>query len=336
MVPFAGWDMPIQYRSVKEEINAIRTAVGVFDVSHMGEFFAEGPEAVKFVDYLLTNDLAGAETKKAIYSPLCNEQGKMIDDLIAYKLSENKVLICVNAANIEKDWSWFEAHAKNFDCDLTNKSDDFSLLAIQGPKSYPVLKEILGDNFEDVEYYSAYEFNNLIVARTGYTGEDGFEVFGSHSEIKSLWQNLLEKNVAPCGLGARDVLRLEVCYPLYGHELNEELTPLDCGLKWTVKSQKTSFICKEALESYETSYRLLKLSLEKGIPREGYVVENEGEEPIGEVTSGTMSPTFGGGIALARIQKNKYKKGDKVFINIRNKKYEAQVHTKPFVSGGHK
>jgi aminomethyltransferase len=336
MVPFAGWNMPIQYNSVKEEIIAVRNDVGVFDVSHMGEFFVEGRDAVKFVDYLLTCDFAGVEIKKAVYSPLCNDQGKMLDDLIAYKLSDEKILICVNAGNIEQDFKWFESHKNNFDCTLINKSEDMSLLAVQGPNTFKVLKEYFKDELGDIDYYSVANFGEFIIARTGYTGEDGFEVFSSHDQIKKLWKFLIDKGVRPCGLGARDVLRLEVCFPLYGHELNQDLTPLDCGMKWTVKMNKEDFICKSALENYEPKFRILKLQLDKGIPREGYLVELEDETPLGEITSGTMSPTIGKGIALARIQKNKYKKGDKVFIIIRNKKYEAQVVTKPFVTGGHK
>ncbi len=336
MVPFAGWDMPIQYTSVKDEIFAVRNNVGVFDVSHMGEFFVEGKDAIKFVDYMLTNDFTGAEIGKAVYSPLCNEAGKMLDDLIAYKLEEEKILICVNASNIEKDFEWFKSKISNFNCTIRNESDNFSLLAVQGPKSFEVLKKFFGNNFADCEYYSALEFSEFIFARTGYTGEDGFEIFGNHEKIVELWRFLVDNQVVPCGLGARDVLRLEVCYPLYGHELTEELSPLDCGLKWTIKSDKENFICKDALSNYQPKFNLLKLQLEKGIPREGYPVETEEELVIGEITSGTMSPTISKGIALARIEKNKYKKGDKLFVNIRNKKYEAEVISKPFVSGGHK
>ena len=340
MAPFAGFDMPIQYTSVKEEVLAVRNSCGVFDVSHMGEFFVEGPDAIKFVDFLITNDFKNAEMLKAVYSPLCREDGTVIDDLIAYKLAENKILICVNAANIEKDWNWISSKVSNFNCKLTNRSDDFSLLAVQGPKSESIFKELNLIDAAAFPYYSIleskYEGENVIIARTGYTGEDGFEVFAGHSTIKKLWKNLLAKGVVPCGLASRDVLRLEVCYPLYGHELNDSITPLDAALSWTVKLNKESFIGKSSLLDYKPRFQLVKLSLEKGIPREGYNVLNEAKEVIGKVTSGTMSVVTGKGIAFALVEKAKMPENKKYLINIRNTDYEATSHAKAFVTGGHK
>jgi aminomethyltransferase len=340
MAPFAGYDMPLQYNSVKDESKAVRDSAGVFDVSHMGEFFAEGADAVKFVDYLLTNDFAKAEVGKAVYSPLCREDATIIDDLIAYKLSDKKVLICVNASNIEKDYSWFEKHAPQFDCKLSNQSEDFSLLALQGPKSEEILRALEIFPSEDFTYYSAREVQSpvgpLILARTGYTGEDGFEIFGNHDAIGSVWSQLMEKEVVPCGLAARDVLRLEVGYPLYGHELSDDWTPFDAGLKWTVKMDKENFIGKEFLSTYKPKYRLAKLSLEKGIPREGYEVLNSTGEKIGWVTSGTMSVATGKGIGLALVEKEKFPE-DKLFkIKVRANELDANYHTKAFVAGGHK
>ena len=341
LVPFAGWDMPVQYSSVKEEVLAVRNSVGVFDVSHMGEFFVEGPDAIKFVDYVLTNDFANADLNKAVYSPLCRENGTVIDDLIAYKLAEEKILICVNAANIEKDFEWLKLQVSNFNCELTDHSSEYSLLAVQGPQSVSVLKE-LGIIIEDNQfpYYSANEINvdgvHYIIARTGYTGEDGFELFCKNSDIEQLWSKLMSQNVIPCGLAARDVLRMEVGYPLYGHEIYDEVTPLDSGLKWTVKMDKPSFIGKEALVNYAPKLRLAKLILDKGIPREGYLVENEEGETVGKVLSGTMSVVLGKGIAICHVEKEKFPDNKKFFINIRNKKYEATYTAKAFVSGGHK
>lgn len=341
MVDFAGWQMPIQYRNLKDEVIAIREKIGVFDVSHMGEFFIKGPEAVDFADYMVTNEIKGAQVGKAIYSPLCRENGTVIDDLIMYKISEDFVLVCVNAANIDKDYSWFEKYAPQFNVKLENKSADYSLLAVQGPKSYSILKKLESTkNIEDLEYYSVQKVNDdeipVIYARTGYTGEDGFEIFGPHTFIQKLWKELISHNVEPCGLGARDVLRLEVCYPLYGHELNDELTPLDSALKWTVKASKERFIGKEALLTYEPQYRLIKLIADKGIPREGYPVFNEQDQQIGVITSGTMSVGLKKGIALARVKKDLFTEGSTLFIEIRNKKYAAQYTKKSFVSGGHK
>lgn len=340
MAPFAGFDMPLQYTSVKDEIIAVRENVGVFDVSHMGEFFVEGEDAVKFVDYMLTNDFAGAEIAKAVYSPLCRENGTIIDDLIAYKLETNRILICVNAANIEKDYSWFEAHVEKFNCSLSNHSNNYQLLALQGPKSETILRKCGVYPEGDFVYYSAKEFESslgtVILARTGYTGEDGFEIFGSLELIQTLWKKFMELGVTPCGLAARDVLRLEVAYPLYGHELSDNWTPLDAALSWTVKMEKPAFIGKEFLADYKPQYRLIKLSLDKGIPREGFEVLNGNDEVIGKITSGTMSVTLGKGVGLALVEKEKFPK-DKVFkIQVRKNTMNAEFHSKAFVTGGHK
>lgn len=341
IVDFAGWEMPIQYKNLKEEVTAVREKVGVFDVSHMGEFFIEGPQSIDFIDFMVTNDIKSAEMKKAIYSPLCREDGTVIDDLIVYKLEENKLMICVNASNIEKDFTWLNSHVSKFDCKLTDRSSEFSLLALQGPDTIKTLKSVeLGFTFEDIPYYSIQVGQDtetpVLLARTGYTGEDGFEIFGPHAYIKALWSKLMTAGVTPCGLGSRDVLRLEVCYPLYGHELIDDITPLDAGLKWTVKLEKSDFIGKAALASYQPKFRLLKLVLEKGIPREGYNVEKLDGTKIGEITSGTMSVILKKGIALARIDKNLYSADDEIVVDIRGKKYKTIVNKKPFVSGGHK
>jgi aminomethyltransferase len=339
IVPFAGWEMPVQYTSVKDEALAVRNSVGVFDVSHMGEFFIEGKDAEAFADYLVTNDILNAPTGKAIYSPLCRENGTVVDDLIVYKIAPGRVMICVNASNIEKDFDWMKTKKTGFDCSFTNLSHVFSLLALQGPKAFETLKSFVNE-LPDLEYYSVFETSigshPIILARTGYTGEDGFEIFGHHQTIKDLWKNLMAVGVTPCGLAARDVLRLEVCYPLYGHELNDEVNPYDAGLAWTVKSQKTKFIGKDTLASKPAKYKLVKLILEKGIPREGYAVLNAKNEVIGQVTSGTMSVVVNKGICLARIQIDKAPSDEVFSIDIRNKAYPAQLVKKPFVTGGHK
>jgi aminomethyltransferase len=339
IVPFAGWDMPVQYTSVKDEVLAVRTKVGVFDVSHMGEFFVEGQDAEKFVDHLVTNDILLAPIGKAIYSPLCRENGTVIDDLIVYKLAPGRVMICVNASNIEKDFTWMKSKHQGYDCSLTNLSSIFSLLALQGPESFKILKSII-PQLPDLEYYSVFESAGgqqpIIIARTGYTGEDGFEIFGHHQTIKDMWKKLMELGVTPCGLAARDVLRLEVCYPLYGHELNDDLNPFDAGLGWTVKLNKINFIGIQELNKKTSKHKLVKLLLDKGIPREGYPVVNSLGEKIGEVTSGTMSVVLNKGVCLARIEIDKVPKDEVFSIDIRNKLYPAQILKKPFVTGGHK
>ncbi len=339
IVDFAGWDMPVQYTSVKEEALAVRLGAGVFDVSHMGEFFVEGPDAETFVDHLVTNNISEAPIGKAIYSPLCRENGTVIDDLIVYKIAPARILICVNASNIDKDFSWMNSQVKNFKVKLTNFSTDYSLLALQGPKSEVILKSIIS-TLPDLEYYSVAEAQwqdqAYILARTGYTGEDGYEIFGTHQLIAQLWDELLNKGVTPCGLAARDVLRLEVGYPLYGHELNDEITPLDAALAWTVKLNKKSFIGLEALKNYQPRYKTVKFILEKGIPREGYPVHNEAGEEIGTVTSGTMSVVLNKGVAMARVKLDKFDSKQNFFIEIRQNLYNATYTTKAFVQGGHK
>lgn len=340
MAPFAGFDMPLQYSSVKEEVLAVREHAGVFDVSHMGEFFVTGPDAIAFVDHIVTNDFKNAEMLKAVYSPLCREDGTVIDDLIAYKLEADRVLICVNASNIKKDWDWISSKTQSFNCELANRSDDYSLLAIQGPKAELILRDFGIKLPQDFPYYSiletTHEGEEIIVARTGYTGEDGFEVFSSHRYAQHLWDKMIFNGVKPCGLAARDVLRVEVCYPLYGHEINDEVTPLDAGLGWTVKLAKADFIGKAALVAYKPKFQLVKLSLDRGIPREGYEVLNAEGQKIGTVTSGTMSVVTGKGVALALIEKAKAPADKKYLINIRNTNYEANFHAKAFVTGGHK
>lgn len=339
IVDFAGWDMPVQYTSVKEEVLAVRQGAGVFDVSHMGEFFVEGPEAETFVDHLVTNNIIEAPIGKAIYSPLCRENGTVIDDLIVYKLAPARILICVNASNIDKDFNWIKSQVKNFNVKLTNQSADYSLLALQGPKSESVLKSII-QSLPELEYYSVapsqWQDQPYILARTGYTGEDGYEIFGNHQMISKLWDELMKQGVTPCGLAARDVLRLEVGYPLYGHELNDEITPLDAALAWTVKLNKKSFIGLEALKDYKPRFKTVKFILDKGIPREGYPVLNEAGEEIGAVTSGTMSVVLNKGVAMARVKLDKFNSQQNFFIGIRQNTYTATYTTKAFVQGGHK
>lgn len=342
LVNFAGFEMPIHYKSLKEEVIAVRNGCGVFDVSHMGEFFVTGNEAHKFVDYIMTNDFLSSPEGKAVYSPMCDDKGMMLDDLIAYKLSKNEAMICVNASNIDKDFNWMKSHITGFDANIDDQSDSFSLLAIQGPKSESVLNSIY-DSFgvPQMEYYGVKEIKHndgrVIIARTGYTGEDGFEVFGQHDFIIDLWEKLISsKGVSPCGLGARDVLRLEVAYPLYGHELDDTVTPLDCGLKWCTKLEAGDFIGKEALQNYQPRFQTVKLVMLKGIARENYKVLDQDQKEIGYITSGTMSVSNSQGIALARINKEKVNTTTDFYVNIRNKNYKATRVMKAFVVGGHK
>ena len=331
LLPFAGFHMPLTYSSVKEEVMAVRHHAGLFDIGHMGEFIVEGDEAVPFVDTLITNDFAGIQKNKAVYSPLCRHDGTIIDDLIAYKLSSHKVLLCVNGANREKDFSWILEHKKNFDCRVSDRSNDYSLLALQGPESKEILQSL--DYPLPPSPFSTETMEEVIIARTGYTGEDGLEIFCSHDRAEKLWISLMEKKVLPCGLAARDILRLEACYPLYGHELNDRTTPLDVGLKWTVKFHKKDFIGKTALSSLSPRLRSVRLSIPKGIPRQNQPVLDESGRTIGLVTSGNMSMTLGRGIALASIEGKLFPSNKKFFIKIREKETPAVFHEKPFLKG---
>jgi len=342
MVDFAGWEMPIQYQNLREEVLATRESGGVFDVSHMGEVLITGEEVLEFMDYLLPCKIKTVDNFKAVYTPLLRDNGTIIDDLIIYRLSGNQVFICINASNIEKDVKWIKSKANQFDVEVEDVSSMYSLIALQGPDSYKNLTSIAATKeLKDIPYYSIQKFEDhqhtpTLIARTGYTGEDGFEIFGSHLFIQSLWSELMNLGVKPCGLGARDVLRLEVGYPLYGNELTDEVTPLESGLKWTLDLNKEDFIGKNALNESQPKSILIKLILDKGIPRAGYDVYNQNGVKLGQVTSGSMSVMLGKGVAIARVDKDNYNKDDELYIEIRNKKYQATKTTKAFYSGGHK
>ena len=336
MAPFAGFEMPIQYASVKEEVMAVRRRVGIFDVSHMGEFLVEGKDAVSFVDFLLCNNFAGTPVNCALYSPLCRENGTVIDDLIAYKLSSQRVLICVNACNIQKDWEWISSRKGDYSVALSDVSGRLSMVALQGPDAENILKRcrILGEG-RNIPYYGVFEESpSLILSRTGYTGEDGFEIFADHETVKKLWHDFCGEGAIPCGLASRDVLRLEAAYPLYGNELTDEMTPLDAGLKWTVCLDSGPFVGKEALSDHTPLFRQIKLTLPKGIPREHYPILDEKGNVMGEVTSGTLSVVLNRGIALGRIKRGLT--AEEFYVEIRGRPYRAEYVKKPFVRGGHK
>ncbi len=334
---FAGFYMPIHYGDIKAEVQTVREHAGVFDISHMGQFIIHGKEAVEFVDYIITNEFYSAPIYKAVYSPICREDGTTLDDLIAYKLDEQKVLLCVNAINIQKDWNWINSHIKEFNCIIKNVSDKYSLIAIQGPNSKNILKElsVIEKGFQIKKFYSKeinYSNEKIILARTGYTGEDGFEIFCSHKIAENLWKLFINNKIPPCGLAARDILRLEACYPLYGNEITDKWTPIDAGLKWTVKIKKKKFIGKSSLEHYKPIYKLVNLSLDKGIPRQGYDVCDKEKRVVGKVTSGTMSILLKKGICMALIENSKiHQESCQFTISIRNKYFNANKHLKSFI-----
>lgn len=339
MVDFAGFHMPVQYKGIIEEVLAVRNNVGMFDVSHMGEIFVNGKDSTKFVDFLITNDFANLNAGQIVYSAMCNENGGFVDDLLAYKISENQAMLVVNASNIDKDFNWMLDIAEKFDVKLENKSDEYSLIAVQGPKAQEKLQKLTDLNLENIEYYS-FEFGKIngieaILSRTGYTGEDGFEIYSTDGQgIVKLWQKLLEMGVEPAGLGARDTLRLEASLLLYGNDMDETVTPLEAGIKWAVKFNK-DFMGKSALEKQleiGIKRRLKGFVLaDKRIARHGYKVFKDGKE-IGYVTSGTFSPTLNKSIGMAMLA-DEIKRGDIVEIEIRNKLVNAEIVKMPFYRG---
>jgi len=339
MVEFAGFEMPVQYQGVLEEHAAVRENVGMFDVSHMGEITLEGPRALETAQRLVTNDLSKCKDGQAQYSALCNENGGVIDDVIVYRFSPDRLFICVNASGREKDFDWMRAHAGG-GVAVGQRSDDWAQIAVQGPNAPKLVDSLCEPRVLDLAYYHFREatvagVRGCVVARTGYTGEDGFEVFVPPHGARKLWDALLEKGAVPCGLGARDSLRLEVAYRLYGNDMDEEHTPLEAGLGWIVKLDKPrGFIGSDALirqKQEGLKRRLAGFKLTgKGIARHGYPVVREGER-IGEVTSGTMSPVLKEPIGLAYVPAALAKEGSGFDVEIRSKPVAAKVVKTPFV-----
>ncbi|MGE5048509.1 MAG: glycine cleavage system aminomethyltransferase GcvT [Deltaproteobacteria bacterium] len=339
MVEFAGFDMPVQYKGVLEEHAAVRSDVGIFDVSHMGEVTLEGPRALEAAQGLITNDLSKCKDGQAQYSALCNEKGGVIDDIIVYRFSPERLFVCVNASGREKDFEWMRAHAGK-DVAVGQRSDDWAQIAVQGPNAPKLVDSLCEPKVLDLGYYHFREatvagVRGCIVARTGYTGEDGFEVFVPPSGARKLWDALVERGATPCGLGARDSLRLEVAYRLYGNDMDEEHTPLEAGLGWIVKlDKKGGFVGSEALvrqKQQGLSRKLVGFKLTgKGIARHGYPALKEGQR-VGEVTSGTMSPVLKEPIGLAYVPAALSKEGSTFEVEIRGKPVAAQVVKTPFV-----
>lgn len=340
MVPFAGYSLPVQYPSgVIKEHMAVRTAAGLFDVSHMGEILCTGKDAKANLQKLLTNDYTNIKDGQAKYSPMCNEQGGTVDDLIVYRKSEEEYLIVVNAANKEKDYRWILEHQFG-DVTFVDVSDRYAQLALQGPKALTVLRKLTSEEQIPQKYYHAVfdaEVAGIpcIVSKTGYTGEDGVEIYLAAEYAPKMWNVLLEngkeEGVIPCGLGARDTLRMEAAMPLYGHEMNEEVTPLEAGLKFAVKMAKEDFIGKEALEEQgEPKRERIGMKVTgRGIIREEQKVVFEGDV-IGTTTSGTHCPYLGYPIAMALVETGKVKTGDKVEVEVRGRTVEAEVVDLPF------
>lgn len=343
MVPFAGFDMPVQYSGVTEEHFAVREKVGIFDVSHMGQIFVEGPAAKDLLQYVTTNNLDTLERGKAQYSCLPNGDGGIVDDLIIYKMADEKYFVVVNASNIEKDWNHLVKHNERFGAKLTNASDDMSLIAIQGPKATDTLQKLTDTNLADLPYYHFTEgavagMQDVIISNTGYTGSGGFEIYFKNEDALKIWEALTEAGeefgLIPCGLASRDTLRLEKGFCLYGNDIDDTTSPLEAGLGWITKFDK-DFVDKERLAKQKEEGITRKLvgfeMQERAIPRHDYPVVDAEGNVIGRVTSGTMSPMKSIGIGLAYVDKPHYKTGTDIFIQIRNKNVPAKVVKTPFV-----
>ena len=335
--PFGGFDMPIQYSSIIEEHNAVRQHCGVFDVSHMGESYVSGPEAERYVNHVFTNDVTGAPLGQVFYGMMCHPNGGTVDDLLVYKMGEQKFFLVYNAANIDKDVAWLDAHKEGFDIVLDHASDRYAQLAVQGPEAEAVVEEVLGLPCKDLVFYTAKfvdaEGTELVVSRTGYTGEDGFEIYGSHDYISNAWDKLMaSKRCLPCGLGCRDTLRFEVGLPLYGDELADDISPVMAGLSMFCKFNKEEFIGKEALADQKANgveKRLRGIELEgNAIPRHGYKVLKDGVE-MGEVTTGYRLISVEKSCAVALVDAA-IKLGDTVEVQIRKKTFPGTVVKKKF------
>ncbi len=343
-VPFAGFEMPVQYEGITAEHLAVRNRVGLFDVSHMGNFFVEGPDAEAFLQYVTSNDVTKLYPGKVQYSTLTNEQGGIVDDLLVYRLGDQAYMLVVNASNIDKDFGHLQRYLKDFPgVNLENRSEDFAIMAVQGPESPALMQLLTDEDLQGMKFYTHKTVHfaglpDILVSTTGYTGEKGFEIYAPASTALDIWQALTETGrsfgLALCGLGARDTLRLEKGYCLYGNDINDETTPLEAGLGWITKLN-TDFVGADKLRAQKAEgvkRRLTGFKMkEKGIPRHGYAIVNAEGEQIGEVTSGTMSPVLKEGIGMGYVPAEYAGPGTEIFIRVRKKDIPAETVALPFV-----
>jgi len=342
LVPFAGFNMPVSYEGVNIEHETVRNAVGVFDVSHMGEFLISGPKALDLIQKVSSNDASKLEIGKAQYSCLPNETGGIVDDLIIYKIKEEQYLLVVNASNIEKDWNHILHYNDSIKAEMRNLSEDYALLAIQGPKAIEAMQSLTSVDLSAIKFYTfkIADFagiDHVIISATGYTGSGGFEIYCKNNEVAHIWAKVFEAGAAfgikPIGLAARDTLRLEMGYCLYGNDINDSTSPLEAGLGWVTKFNK-DFVNSENLEKEKeagSSRKLIAFELdERGIPRHDYEIVDEHGSSIGIVTSGTMSPSLGKGIGLGYVTIAKSSLGSKIYIQIRKNAIPATIVKPPF------
>lgn len=346
MSPFAGFMMPIQYSSITEEHNAVRHAVGMFDVSHMGEIFVSGPDAEKFVNHIFTNEIRGFEPGKVLYGMMLHPDGGVVDDLLVYREFEpDHFLLVVNAANIDKDYEWILAQTAGYDVKVVNDSDNWGQIAVQGPGAEKVVTEVLGlAEAAALTFYTYYEAqwngHRMVVSRTGYTGEDGFELYTTCEDIKEIWKKLLDNGVVPCGLGCRDTLRFEAGLPLYGDELSDTITPIEAGLGMFCKLDKEEFIGKDVVAKQKaegTERKLVGIELaDKAIPRATYPVETEDGTQVGVVTTGYHSISLEKSICFAMVQTAYSKLDTPLWLRIRKKVFPGKVIKKRFYQTNYK
>jgi aminomethyltransferase len=342
MVPFAGYNMPVSYSGLNDEHATVRKAVGVFDVSHMGEFILKGDKALDLIQKVTSNDASVLTDGKAQYSCLPNNDGGIVDDLIVYRIDEKTYLLVVNASNIEKDWNWISKH-NTFGVDMKDISEETSLLAIQGPKAIDVLQKLTDVKLADIPYYAFAKgkFNgidNVVISNTGYTGAGGFEIYFKNEDAEKIWDAIFEAGkdfgIKPIGLGARDTLRLEMGFCLYGNDIDDTTSPIEAGLGWITKFTK-EFTNRAAIEKQKTDGVTRKLvgfeMIDRGIPRHDYQIADAGGNIIGKVTSGTQSPTLNKAIGMGYVNKDFAKADTEIFIVIRDKAIKAKVCKIPFL-----
>ena len=332
--PFGGFDMPIQYSTIIDEHQAVINDCGVFDVSHMGEVTVIGKDAERYVQHIFTNDVSKIEPGQILYGMMCYDNGGTVDDLLVYKMAVNDFFLVINAANIDKDWQWMQENAKGFDIELVNRSEDYGQVAVQGPNAETVVEEVLGLECKDLVFYTVKTIGDIIISRTGYTGEDGFEIYASHNYICECWDKLIESGrCKPCGLGCRDTLRFEVGLPLYGDELSADISPVMSGLSMFCKLDKEEFIGKEALAAQKANgveKRVIGIELEgKAIPRNGYAVVKDGET-VGEVTTGYHTISTDKSVCMALVKAEFAKLGTPLEVQIRKKTFPGVVVKKRF------
>ncbi len=342
IVDFGGWALPVQYSGILEEHRAVRERAGLFDVSHMGEIHITGPEALSFIQHMVTNDCSAIQVHQVIYSPMCYADGGVVDDILVYRVCEDNYWLVVNASNADKDYEWIVRHAPGHDVTVTNISPNVAQMAIQGPKAQAVLQRGTVEDLDAVKFFwclpeATVAGRKCLISRTGYTGEDGFEIYCKPEDARHIWDTLLESGKAdglvPAGLGARDSLRFEAALPLYGHEISQNITPLQGNLGFFVKLGKPEFIGREALAAQKQqglASKVIGLELEgRGVPREGYPVVAGGQQ-VGRVTSGVFSPTFNKGLALALVSTEHTQVGTELAIDIRGKAVPSRVVKTPF------